>query len=72
MVGKPTPLGEIPFFWTRHWDKSLQYSGIGTGFDQVVIDGDLNELKFVAYYGKKGKVVASASMNVPNVLYIFI
>ncbi|KAM3129129.1 hypothetical protein pb186bvf_018765 [Paramecium bursaria] len=66
MIGKPTPLSEIPFFWTRHWDKSLQYSGIGNGFDQVVIDGDLNELKFVAYYGRKGKVVASASMNVPN------
>jgi hypothetical protein len=44
MVGTPTPLANVPFFWTRHWDKVLLYSGVGQGFDEVFVDGDLNNL----------------------------
>jgi len=27
MMGRLTPMSTVPFFWTRFWDKSLQYSG---------------------------------------------
>lgn len=66
MIGNPTPMAQVPFFWTRHWDKTLNYSGIGKGYDDIIIDGDINELSFVAYYALKGKIVASASMNKSN------
>lgn len=37
------------------------------------MDGDLSQHKFVAYYARNGRVVASASMNTPNVIqYIWI
>ncbi|CAD8149368.1 unnamed protein product [Paramecium pentaurelia] len=66
ILGRPTPLTDVPFFWTRQWDRTLAYSGVGQGFDEVIVDGDLSQQKFVAYYARKGRVVASASMNTPN------
>ncbi|CAD8066794.1 unnamed protein product [Paramecium sonneborni] len=66
ILGKPTPLTDVPFFWTRQWDRTLAYSGVGQGFDEVIVDGDLSQQKFVAYYSRKGRIVASASMNTPN------
>lgn len=68
MVGRPMPNLDIPFFWTRLWDRTLSYSGYAVGYDEVIIDGSLKDLKFVAYYAKQDKIVASASMNVGNVM----
>lgn len=63
MLGKNLPFDEIGFFWTRQWDKSLHYTGHATQFDDVIIEGDLNKLDFIAYYVNEGKVVAAAGMN---------
>ncbi len=52
MLGKKVQYDYIPFFWTRFWDKSLQYVSISDSFDEVFIDGNLFELKFNAYYIK--------------------
>jgi len=56
----------VPYFWTRHWDLSLQFTGYGNKWDEVFVDGNLNELKFVAYYIKDNKIVGFAAMNTPN------
>lgn len=40
--------------------QQLRYCGIGAGFDDTIVDGNLDELKFVVYYVKQGKVVAVA------------
>jgi len=53
----------VPFFWTRHWDKSLHYTGSNSTFDDVFIEGDANSLEFVAYYMNKDKIVAVSAMN---------
>lgn len=66
MTGKNVLYDYIPYFWTRMFDKSLQYVGNGSTFDEVFIDGDLNELKFNAFYFHKNKVVGFACMNSPN------
>jgi len=64
MLGKVLPYGAIPFFWTRNYNKSLQYVGNGEGFTDIHITGDLNEQKFVAYYiNNKDQVIAAAGMN---------
>jgi len=46
--------------------KSLEIPSKEEGYDDIIIDGDINELSFVAYYALKGKIVASASMNKSN------
>lgn len=61
MVGKKTALKAVPFFWTVLFGKSFRYSGHGTPHE-IIIDGDLKELKFIAFYlDKNGKVIAMAS-----------
>ena len=52
----------MPFFWTRSFNKSLHYTGNGRGYDRVHIDGNLAEMKFLAYYLKDEKVLAVAGM----------
>ena len=73
MLGKVIPYGSIPFFWTRNYNKSLQYVGNGDDFKDVHITGDLSERKFVAYYiNDRDQVVAVAGMNNgPAVLTLF-
>ncbi|KAI0346178.1 hypothetical protein BDW22DRAFT_1352201 [Trametopsis cervina] len=52
---------KVPVFWSAQ-GQQLRYCGVGAGFDDVFIDGNLDELKFVAYYIKGDKVIAVASM----------
>lgn len=66
MMGKGVVYDYIPYFWTRMFDKSLQYVGYASQFDEVFIDGNLSELKFTAFYFRNNQVVAFAAMNTPN------
>lgn len=63
MVGKKTSFDQTPFFWTSLFGKNLRYVGHCTSFDELMIDGDLEKLKFVAYYCQQGEVKAVATMN---------
>uniref|UniRef100_A0A8C7PR51 Rieske domain-containing protein n=1 Tax=Oncorhynchus mykiss TaxID=8022 RepID=A0A8C7PR51_ONCMY len=63
MMGRPTEIKTVPYFWSAMFGKSLRYAGYGEGFDDVVIQGDVDELKFVAFYTRSEEVVAVASMN---------
>ena len=49
-----------PFFWTRHYNKSLQYVGFASSYDTVHVEGDPLANKFLAYYIKDDKVLAVA------------
>ena len=66
MLDKHVPLDGVSFFWTKQWDKTLQYSGFAEKYDEVFIDGDLKTLNFAAFYLKDDKVLAVAAMNRPN------
>jgi len=59
--GKGQPFVKVPVFWSAQ-GQQLRYCGVGAGFDDVIVDGNLDELKFVVYYVKQDKVVAVASM----------
>lgn len=63
MLDKDIPYDIIPFFWTRNYLKTLQYTGYARDFSEVHIDGSLEELKFVAYYIKGDKILAAAGLN---------
>jgi len=59
--GSPVPFSKVPIFWSGQ-GQGLRYCGLGFGYDDVVVDGNLDELKFIAYYVKGDAVVAVASM----------
>jgi NADPH-dependent 2,4-dienoyl-CoA reductase/sulfur reductase-like enzyme len=53
---------EVPYFWSDQYDVKLQMLGVPTGYDTLeVVEGDLDESKFVAAYGKGGHTVAVLS-----------
>ena len=66
MMGRKIPFNEIPYFWTMVFGKSLRYVGNvgseGTTFDNVIIEGDLAKGEFVAYYTKKDRIAAVATV----------
>ncbi|BAU63662.1 putative rubredoxin reductase [Stanieria sp. NIES-3757] len=57
---RPTKFDSIPFFWSGQYDLKLRYVGHATEWDQVVIDGDLKEQKFLAFYVKDRRILAVA------------
>jgi len=62
MVGKPTPVENIPFFWTTQYGKNIRYCGHALQFDDFVLDGNLDDLNFLALFAHKGKVLAAAGI----------
>ena len=72
MAGKKFPVDNIPFFWTRQYNNSLQFTGVTKGWDDIHVIGDLNEMKFLAFYIRKSddKVLGAASMNMLNKIQI--
>ncbi|KAH6605552.1 hypothetical protein Trco_004705, partial [Trichoderma cornu-damae] len=73
-IANPTTSGQhfIPVFWSA-LGAQLRYSGntAASGWDDVVLDGDVAAGKFIAYYTKGETVVAVASQGRdPNVMQI--
>lgn len=61
MIGKATELKAVPFFWTMLFGKGFRYTGYGKPHD-TIIEGDLEQLKFVAFYlDANRKVIGMAS-----------
>lgn len=60
MAGHATPFTQVPFFWTRQFNQNLRYVGHASSWDEVVVDGDLGQKNFLAYYVKGGQVRAVA------------
>ncbi|KAF8842076.1 FAD/NAD(P)-binding domain-containing protein [Paxillus ammoniavirescens] len=61
IAGQPQPFVKVPIFWSAQ-GQQLRYCGLSVGYDEVIINGDPGEMKFIAYYVKEGQVVAVASM----------
>merc|ERR1711972_1306217 len=62
MLDKREAFDSTPFFWTSLFGKNLRYVGRCVDFDDLIVEGDITKLKFVAYYCKKGVVKAVATM----------
>lgn len=60
MLDKPEPIKTVPYFWTMLFGKGFRYAGYGD-FDDVIYAGDVDNLKFMAYFIKEDEVVAVTS-----------
>lgn len=59
---RPIPFESVPFFWTGQFGLSLRYVGHAEEWDEVVVDGSLDERQFVAAYVNGGEVRALAAV----------
>ena len=58
MLGAQEHYSGVPFFWTYHYGKRFEYLGHAQQWDEIVIDGDPEQQKFIALFVKNQNVVA--------------
>jgi apoptosis-inducing factor 3 len=61
MAGTPTKFRGVPVFWSMQFQFPIRYVGHASEWDEVIIDGDLNDRQFIAFYIKDDRVLAAAS-----------
>ena len=67
MLDQDGPEPELPFFFSDQYDLGLEYRGLGSPDDDVVIRGDLPGREFMAFWLRGGVVTAGMNVNVWDV-----
>jgi NADPH-dependent 2,4-dienoyl-CoA reductase/sulfur reductase-like enzyme/nitrite reductase/ring-hydroxylating ferredoxin subunit len=62
MLGARERFDAVPFFWSRHYDISINYVGHAERWDEVSIDGSLEALDCAVTYRRGGKTLAVATI----------
>ncbi len=64
--GHGRPYEPVPWFWSDQYDRKVQLAGLsGAGDDVEVVAGSVEERRFVAFYGRAGRLVGVLGMNSP-------
>ena len=63
LTGDARTYDGMPWFWSDQGDDKLQIAGLTTGYDQVVVRGDLTARTFSAFCYKAGQLVGIESVN---------
>ncbi|WP_263359878.1 FAD-dependent oxidoreductase [Acidicapsa ligni] len=61
MLGQRADVESVPFFWTYHFEKKINYLGHATEWEDISIVGDVDRLDFIAFMTTRGKVKAVVS-----------
>jgi len=65
----PAPFVTVPYVWSDQYDLKIQVIGLPQPTDEVaVVDGRLEERRFVALYGREGRVAAAVGFGHPRAL----
>jgi 3-phenylpropionate/trans-cinnamate dioxygenase ferredoxin reductase subunit len=70
--GEAAAFAPVPFFWSDQYDTKIQVIGRPRPDDEVVVvDGSVSEGKFVALYGRAGRLSAVLAFNRPRQLMAY-
>lgn len=58
MLGQNAHYDGVPFFWTQHYGKRLDYLGHASDWDDLEISGHPGDYRFVILYSKLGQIQA--------------
>ena len=58
MLGQRRTFDAVPFFWTQHYNTSINYVGHAETWDRIGIDGDPGKRDCIATYWRSGKRLA--------------
>jgi NADPH-dependent 2,4-dienoyl-CoA reductase/sulfur reductase-like enzyme len=66
--GEPgEPFAPVPYFWSDQYDTKIQFVGRARPDDRVeVVRGSVAERKFVAIYGREGRIVGCLGFSMPR------
>jgi len=56
MLGGEEPFADVHWFWSDQYEHDLQYVGFADRWDEIVVQGSLEERSFVAFYLRDGIV----------------
>ena len=52
----------MPFFWSQHYDVSINYVGHAESWDELAVEGDLAAKDGLVRFSKAGRTLAVASL----------
>jgi 3-phenylpropionate/trans-cinnamate dioxygenase ferredoxin reductase subunit len=67
MLGATAPYDRIPYFYSDQYDLGMEYTGLASASDDLVVRGSLADREFVAFWLADGRVVAGMNANVWDV-----
>ncbi len=70
--GPGTPYAPVPFFWSDQYTTKIQFLGRAGEDDEVaVVHGSVEERRFVALYGRDGRLRGALGLGMPKQLMPF-
>ena len=62
MLGRRERYAAVPFFWSQHYDVSIDYVGHANAWDEIVGDGDPNAHDAALRFRQAGRTLAVATI----------
>jgi 3-phenylpropionate/trans-cinnamate dioxygenase ferredoxin reductase component len=67
--GAAEPYAPVPFFWSDQYDRKIQFAGrAAPGDETALVDGSLEERRFVLLYGRRGRLCGVLGLNRPRLV----
>ena len=63
MLGYRERFDAVPFFWSQHYDVTINYVGHAERWDQVEVDGSLDARDCAVTYKRDGRTLAVATIS---------
>lgn len=62
MLGQSVAFTSVPFFWSQHYDVSINYIGHAESWDELAVEGDLGAKDGLVRFKRGGRTLAVASL----------
>jgi 3-phenylpropionate/trans-cinnamate dioxygenase ferredoxin reductase subunit len=70
--GQAIDFAPVPYFWSDQYDTKIQFLGRCCPTDEVrIVDGSVDERRFVALFGRDGRLVGALAFNRPRPLMAY-
>jgi 3-phenylpropionate/trans-cinnamate dioxygenase ferredoxin reductase component len=67
--GEAAEFAPVPYFWSDQYDTKIQFLGRCCPTDEVrIVDGSIDERRFVALFGRDGRLVGALAFSRPRLL----
>lgn len=67
LLGDAQPFAPVPYFWSDQYDVKMQFVGTSAASDDFeVFEGSLEDRKFVAGFGRNGRLVGALGFSMPR------
>ena len=70
--GEAVDFAPVPYFWSDQYDAKIQFLGRCRPTDEVrIVDGSIEERRFVALFGRDGRLVGALAFSRPRLLMAY-